>query len=299
MFSLPRACSVCGVRPAWSLALAITLGATGLSAAEAPAPAPLDDVKRDLKELKQADKPDLNPGMVSGIAAPGFQAPDSSNPPPASGVPSPLATKENKRASSSNWLVDAVELQRPGAQKKRTSVASAKKNGVAEPLDPADPSFLLKLYLAQHPSDRSSEGTLLNPGEPDSRKEEPNGLFNDYVARWMTPHDLELLGWHQEAPGAGSFSFHPPTAATPPGGQSPAPTNPYLEGAGGGLPGPGAPVAGALLRPPAASLGPTWSDPGPTVTHPASSASATPASHPSPPANPADEKKYFPQLNRF
>jgi hypothetical protein len=247
-------------------------------------PPSLDQIKGDLKTVKAGAAPELAvPATGPTLAVPLLLAPAEEP------APSPLAhsisdAAEKKRAADSDWLVHAMTESRTEAGSKHTSGQIDGRPSDIMPSDSADPNFLLKVYRAQEIMDREKReesahetlSPLVKPGDV--------GSFSELLHRCISPGERPLFGPEPGAPADADGGFATPalfpTAAPAEANAAPPKPNP------GPLPD---------VRPDAAPLPPYLSDPSPAVTPPDSRRDTAPSL----PARPADEKKYFPQLDRF
>jgi len=275
------------------VAAAGVIAAAGLvlRGADTAAPRSLDEVKGDLRNIKRGDSPELNAlGASAREALPKFTpAPDASAPPPA-------ATRDSaaKKRPSSNWLLDAMAATAAPKAGQRPKEATTPAGEEERPLlDASDPAYLLKLYLAQEP-ERSASAEDPRKTEARRGRLEDVGSFESFLSRWMSPRDVDLLGFGKAGmpgtDGAGSpasLGLFGPTAKPAPPELRP---NPYLEALKAGVSPPPAVVLD--LPPPAYPAPPPGAVPPPTVP----SVNPPPAIAPPPSA---DDQKYFPQLKRF
>lgn len=293
------------------LAAAVAAGAAG--------DAPLADSKQELKELQANRK-----GQGAPTAKDGLKAGTPSLQVPGQGVPAytrPDAEQQaresrQQNAARKNWLIDGMaRLEKEAGPKKRTRLpgdADDERGGNdSARLNPSDPAFLLKLYERQ-----KREQDLKAAGQKTPRSSQPDA-FAPFLQDWMaaSPVKDQLLGDMNRRftgggvqPGATESRQKPNKfgqgAAAPAdlGRDSSAATqsNPYLAETGvvvlpqlggsapqltssGNLPAP---------LPPSSATQPTapMAQPGPVPA-------ATDRKAPPPPL--ADDKKYFPQLNKF
>jgi len=212
-----------------------------------------------------------------------------------------------KQRKDANWLVNGVErLAREETGGGPTVVGddSAELNPLGTAADPADPSYLLKLFDAQgqrHASN-SMEKPRLTPA-PDP--------FAPFLRDWLgsSPVRSQVMDQLGKSAGAAGPTLMPASARdlpAPAATDAPLPSalsasaqaNPYLVEAD--FP---APTNNAITAPvsfPGIERGPLNGAPAvtsaPAVASPAADA-RIPAK--APPSSTADDKKYFPQLNRF
>ena len=170
----------------------------------------------------------------------------------------------SESGNSGNWLVDAMS-EKPAGPK--GGPAEAALLGARAPGTAA-------VQAGSRP-----DGSTVNP-------------LSNYLATWMTPHDLEVLKLKDAEPnptipgGTAGRRNQPPATLT-----AGAPANPYLAG----------------LAPAASADGKAPVNPPAALTRPAPAAlaaksDAAPAKTPGPPAEvlkSQDDAKYFPQLKRF
>lgn len=283
-----------GPRLAPVLVGALVVTAALLAGAEEPAPSPLEDVKVDLKAIKRGNNSEL-PAAPAGpkVSVPGFSPAQGEAVPPVSPPATELNPQAGRKPANANWLLEAMELQArtrpsqgPGAK------ALGKNDAIAA--DSCDPTYLLKLYLAQETPGEEQARTSSPGKESRAVKEMDVGTLDGFLKQWIAPRDLALLGLVAAAQGATTDLLPPgtPAPAVAPGQTStpPVPPNPFLEALKlDPLPPDLTPAAlrPANLPPPAAAV---------------SSAPPKDSNQPAernPPPNPAEDKKYFPQLKRF
>ena len=263
-------------------------------------PPPLEQIKGDLKAVKPGAASELAaPKAGSVLLVPGFAAPTGDSPPV---PPPPSDSAEKKRLADPNWLLHAMEAP-PKAktiQQRGGSGAEARQSDT-DPLDPRRQDFMLKIYREQEIRDQEHRD---NPTDKtDARLPKPGdvGPFGDLLKHWISPRDLTLLGLDSNSPSADSSDIAPPAPSTTPPPAQPVATprgpNPFLDAMQLDLPaptvGPTAPLpsVGPALAPPAMVV----PGPPPLVTPPAPGNDRARL----PPGRQAEDKKYFPQLNRF
>jgi hypothetical protein len=264
-------------------------------------PPSLDQIKGDLKTVKP-DAPELA-APVTGptLAVPLLLAP-AEEPALSLRARSTSAATEKKRTADSDWLVRAMTEPRAETGAQRRSRQTDSQQSDLMPRDSADPNFLLKVYRAQEIMERekreaSTQETLSPP-----TKSGDVGSFSDLLQHWISPGGLPLSGLEPGTPADTDGGFAPsaplPAAAPAAALAEPPKHNPFLDAAQLD-PLPSGLTAEALSPPdigPAAVPAPAnLPDASPTVTPSDSRRDAAP----SPPARPTDDKKYFPQLDRF
>jgi hypothetical protein len=273
-----------------------------LRAGDAPAPPTFEEIKGDLKAIKQDGNDAAGQGTsLSKVALPGLRAaPDSSAAAPARPPAAADAAPNGRRRADSNWLLRGVELQskpqpatrpKPGA---RSQPEAAGRDEVPLiDIDASDPAFMLQLYLAQPDARSAPEEARMRDEASDPAAQPGVGSFDTFLLQWVSKRDPALRGLIDAAsPTPAGAVFSGPSAGRPSAEPEPASVtapNPFL--AAFELDRPGAAFGGIV------SAAPSSAAPPPAVTPPppAPEASAPAA----PPPNPADDKKYFPQLNRF
>lgn len=263
-------------------------------------PPPLDQIKGDLKAVKPGAASELTtpaaaPTLpITELVAPGGE------PPPA--LPPSADSAQKKREADPDWLVHAMDAKpkaREGQQ--RHGKPTEAQSGKTDRPGAADPDLMLKIYQEQEAKEREQQKRP--EAELDSPLSKPGdvGLLSDLMKSWMSPQDATLFGVQPGSPAATGDGPVPPTV--PPVSPqtdimvAPRGPNPFLEAVQPDL---RIPDLGAPGAPP--SLDPAGVPPqaGPPVPPP----TATPAApgkdaSPSPLAHPSDDKKYFPQLDRF
>lgn len=296
------------------LGLGLTFGGGGLAAAEqtassAPASssAPSEDgisaARRDFEAVKSARNPALQPKSdLPRIAVPDL---------PAAPAVGPIAPKQLKgtEKKSANWLLDAMEKQKPRKDAERGERRERTDNAERE------------LTLDGQADDRATSADEKTPeranNDAQSRKQnaEPENPLAHYLGEWMTPQDYALLkpGIEQSLSQSGQPANNPANSPLSvgnlPGGDAifgsavssgvasaiggTPRENPYLDGLklapAMALPAP----SGVLATPPppaTISSQPTFAPPPPVA----------PAKPKIPDfAKPAQDEKYFKQLKRF
>lgn len=263
-------------------------------------PPPLDQIKGELKAAKSGAASELNaPSGGPSVGIPALRAAAEEPAPVPSAHP---AVAPGKRAPDTQWLVHAMERPRTDADPRRHDLQPGRQPADAAPHASDDPDFMLYLYREQEIRDRAQRAPSLRDAESPASKAGDVGSFSDLLQHWISPHDLVLFGMAPGAPATADGAFAPqglPSgAAVTEAPVAPPKGNPFLDAlrqeppAG---PGPAAgspPVAAAPAAPPQPD-----SLPGPMP-----SADAPPPRRDSaapPPSHEADEKKYFPQLDRF
>ncbi|MFA5057881.1 MAG: hypothetical protein WC485_07185 [Opitutaceae bacterium] len=298
------------LRPWWRAAGVV--GAAALALAQAAPPAaepaaapPLEEIKGELKALKGGNNPDLS-GLSSGpkLSVPGFTAPKDDSGPPAAPLERP-ETRENKKPTNANWLLDAMALQtKAGSDKDPKAMGQGEKNRLSV-VDPSDPAYLLKFYLAQKPENQTAEPAAARLKEPTDFGQTETGTLDGFLRTWISPGDQAPL-----RPGDASSTGYPGAWSAPATGPATVPKmparrvdapNPFLEALRSDLPasdqtGPvpsdRRPFALPAANPPSRS-------PSPAAIPPPAPGDAPTSATRKPPPNPTDEKKYFPQLDRF
>jgi hypothetical protein len=267
-----------------------------LRAGDAPAPPTFEEIKGDLKAIKQDGNDAAGQGTsLSKVALPGLRAaPDSSAAAPARPPTAADLTPDGRRPADTNWLLEGVELQTRARTAARPR-AGAGTRGETPLIDVSDPAFMLRLYLAQPAARSVPEETRSHDGASDRSAQSGVGSFDTFLSQWVSKRDPALRGLiDAAAPTPASAVFAGPGAGRPSAEPEPASVtapNPFLAAFELDRPGPAfgdifSAAPGAPAPPPAFA---------PPLPAPEASAPAPAA----PPPNPANDKKYFPQLNRF
>lgn len=283
----------------WPRLALVLVGALGMTAAvlagaEEPAPSPLEDVKVDLKAVKRGNNSEFAPAPAGPkVSVPGFNPAPGEAAPPTSAPAAGANSQAGRKPANANWLLEAVELQ---ARARPSQSPGAKAPGRNEMIavDASDPAYLLKLYLAHEPPGAEQLGTSSPRKESRAVKEMDVGALDGFLKQWIAPRDLALLGLDGTAQTATADVL--PSGIMAPAvapGQTSMPfgaPNPFLE---------------------ALKLDPLPPDLTPVAPPPANLPPPTAAVSPAPPKdsnlpaernplpNPAEDKKYFPQLKRF
>lgn len=282
----------------------VALAQAAPPAAEPASAPPLEEIKGELKVLKGGSNPDLA-GLSSGpkLFVPGFTAPKDDSGPPAAprGTPD---SREKKKSTNANWLLDAMALQTKTGSGKHPDTDGRGQDALPV-VDLADPAYLLKLYLAQRPEDQTAAPATARLEDPGDIGQTEIGILDEFLKAWISPRDQALL----RPGGASSTGFSdtwpapttvPEVASMTTFPRADAP-NPFIEALQSDLPPPdptGAapPVHQPFMLPPAA---PPSENPTPAaIPSPVPSDAPVPVTR-KPPPNPTDDKKYFPQLDRF
>ena len=278
---------------------ALLLLAAALRAAEPPPPAPpsLEELKKDLQAAKRAATTPGDGSSSLQVALPAFQA----TPEAAPAAPTRPAVDAGRATPDPNWLLNAMAPRAAADRDRAASDGRASPSGSrrsaaaadgAQPPKPSDPNYLLKIYLSQTPAANGTEAAR-DPWELDPASRDDLGSFSRFLGDWVSPHDPALRGLIEAAAPAqpGTALATAPMAA---GREKPPATteetaNPFLDALKTDLQ-PVAPLPdlGASPAPPPLSL---------VIAPPPADVEAPPANRP--PPNPADDKKYFPQLHRF
>lgn len=290
-----RSPSRCRVRPlAAVLVGALVVTAALLVRAEERAPSPLEDVKVDLKAMKRGNNSEL-PAAPAGpkVSVPGFSPAQGEAAAPAFPPAAGSNLQAGRKPTNANWLLEAMELQ---ARTRPSQGAGAKAPGKNETMavDASDPAYLLKLYLAQESPGEEQSETPSPAKESRAIKDMDVAALDRFLRQWIAPRDLALLGLDANAQAATADLLPPgtPAAAVASGQTSmqPGAPNPFLEA--------------LKLDPLSPDLTPTAPPPA-NLPPPAAAVSPAPPKDSNlpagrnPPPNPAEDKKYFPQLKRF
>jgi len=291
--------------PAFAGALALLAG-TLAAADPPPAPPSLDQLKNDLQAAQRAaDAAGDGSASLAKVALPALHAtPDTPAEAPATpaGGPTPLIPGGNQAATQANWLVDAMLPPETNAAGNRSDTGTrdatadprtakdASANPGSRAPDPSGANFLLNVYLSQ----TKAAGSRTSPASawtPDAAAAGDLGSFSRFLGDWVSPRDTALHGLiaaaSPETPGSLPASGQRETRPDPADLTSATPVNPYLEALAPDL----APAVSAMRPAPLPAV--------PSLETPAPAPGAAPPPANLPPPNPADEKKYFPQLNRF
>ncbi len=300
------------VAPSSLLGIVLLLAAR---AAGAEASAPLEAAKQELRQLESTQKNKAGPAMSDPVKldTPMLDVGGASNP----GMPQWTERKKEdekrarqaKQRQDENWLVNGVE--RLGREETAATAGTASGSTEVEVLtntpDPADPQYLLKLFDEQEKRSAAKETpTRVRPTPaPDP--------FAPFLQGWLGTSPVRNQVMEQFRKGGdvvgptavpgGTAEFRSPVVVDT--GPAPLPyetaaapkANPYLIDSG--LPIPtrdGVSGAGPL---PTVELTLPGAAPAPATVAPVSPLPDTRTPAKGPPANPADDKKYFPQLNRF
>jgi len=283
--------------PAAAGALLLVLGM--LRAAEPPPPAPpsLEELKKDLQAVKRAATTPGDGSSSLKVALPSFQAAPEAAP----AAPTRPAVDAGRETPDTNWLVNAMAPRDAAARDRFAADARAPLSDSrgalaaadgAQPPKPSDPNYLLKLYLSQAPAANGTEASR-DPWELDQASRNDLGSFSRFLGDWVSPHDPALRGLIDAAspvqPGTTSAASPLAAGREKPLAAAEEPANPFLDALNSDLK-PGEPLPD-LAAPPA--------PPPPSLVTAPPPADAGPAPSNRPPPNPADDKKYFPQLHRF
>lgn len=292
--SLPVRIMHLSVRPfarrAWLAGLAsAVVGLNGAvpPPAKHPSSAPsLDALKQDLQELKQDGAAARPSDALDRIDLPQLHPADDQAGPPSAKPPVRARPHRQLQKEARNWLLDAMRLMDANRTDRTRSARQGDQSEPAMPTDPDDPDYLLKVYLAQQPSGQTSA----RDSAGDTSRPTPLGTadFDHYLARWLSPNEVKLFGPQPAGPdGVGPPGFSvdaPPDDRLPTSIDATAGPNPYLEN------------LRTFLTPPPVSPPPAPAPSPPAVAPPSTGSPRTPMK---PPPGPEDDKKYFPQLDRF
>ena len=280
--------------PAVAGLLLVLAGTAVRAAGDAPASPTLEEIKGDLKTIKRDNAAASQGTSLSKVTLPGLQtSPDSSSSAPARPTAAADAAPDGRTKADANWLLNGVELQTKTRPDGRPSAAGSNRKETAL-LDASDPTFMLRLYLAQPDARSAAEEARARDAASDPSAQPGVGSFDTFLSQWVSKRDPALRGLLDAAAPAGMNASGPAAVAplAPPAPENaPAIPNPFL--AAFNLDSlASAPIATAAAAPsppaapPALALTPAPADSPPRVP-------------PAPPGNPTDDKKYFPQLNRF
>jgi hypothetical protein len=266
--------------------------ATAASIRAADEPPPIEQIKGDLKAVKPGAMAELPaPPAGPALSVPGFVPPAGDSPPPP-----PSDSTEKKRPADPDWLLHAMEAQPKGrtGQPRRANQADAHPAD-PDPHDQGSPDFMLKVYREQELRDRERRDDSASRTDLSLSSRGDVGPFSDLLKHWISPRDLTLFGLEPGPPSADAGALALPAALSVPAQAevtvTPRGPNPFLDAI--------QPEVNTVVPPPSggpAVAPPEAGAPGPlpAVAPPAPQMNAAP-----PPAHSADDKKYFPQLNRF
>lgn len=302
-----------------AVASAALAGLFAAVAAGAAGDAPLSGSKQELKELQANRKGQGAPTAKDGLKAstPTLQVSDQSVPaytrPDAE---QQARERQQQNAAQKNWLIDGMaRLEKEASARKRTRLPGEANNendaADSAQIKPSDPTFLLKLYERQR-----KEQDLKSAGQKTPRSSQPDA-FAPFLQDWMaaSPVKDQFLGdMSRRSAGAGtqpgmmessqSANRFGPGPAAPADlrrdSNAAAQPNPYLADANIPAPsqlgGSSAQLTSTGGLP--ATLPPVTVSPSPApMAQPGPVSAATDRKAPPPPL--ADDKKYFPQLNKF
>jgi hypothetical protein len=285
--------------------------------------APLESSKQGLRKLESGQTGSRGPEAKEGLRAetPGLSIPgQESLPLPVLMTPDKQEKQrktEKERAESQNWLVNGV--RRLEAADKRAALEPSQKEAAeagaameSAPSDTTDPQYLLRIYDEQKKVEEGRQNVAAGTRKPVADPLAP------FLQGWLGNSPSRGPAFDDFVRGRSSGSPGQPIGVTAPGqplttdttgaaspatsepAQLPSGPNPYLDNSsamGIGL--------DALNRPlhtaPPAQLPSLAAGPQPSV----SVAPLTPvpelrpAERKAPPPPQADDKKYFPQLNKF
>ncbi len=308
-------------------AAAIALGSLAvlLPGQGAESTAPLQSSKQGLRKLESGQTGSRGPDAKEGLRAetPGLSIPgQESLPAPVLVTPDKLEKQrktEKERAESQNWLVNGV--RRLEAADKRTALEPGRSQNPeatealeTAPPDASEPQSLLRLYDEQKKVEETRQTGALTSKMPAADPLAPflqgwlgnspsrGPAFDDFI-RKGTSGDSPAQTGGVVLPGSARSADNPGAtanlAAMSPG-QSTAVRNPYLESpvsAGTGLESLGRTSAPSNLGPSLnAAAGPLSVPP---VAPPVPLPESRPAERKAPPPPQGEDKKYFPQLNKF
>jgi hypothetical protein len=281
--------------------LLVAFASNGLRVGAAEEPPSLDQIKGDLKTVKSGTAPELTaPAAAPELAVPLLLAPAQEPAPPAPALSDPV---EKKRLADPNWLVHAMTDSRNETGQQRHPRQSDGQPANLMPRDSADPNYLLKVYQAQESMEREKRESAAADALSPSAKPGDVGSFSDLLQRCLSPGDASLFRpeFAMPADADGGIAIPASLPATTPAAvpvEAPKP-NPFLDATQQGLLLPGLETEAV----PPSDVDRDAAPPPPPNVPEMSPAAPPPDSHrdvePSRPARPADEKKYFPQLDRF
>jgi len=279
------------LRIAAAAALILWLSAPSPRAEDAPAP---EELKNELKAIKRGDS------AAAPNAANDVKIPPSAAAPPVFDAEAPPGQKRTEKSPKDDkqegWLLQAMK----GASGLRTEArprgksAGTKDESVFGSGSAGEPD-LLRAYREEEI--RAREARELASGDPSAKSalslDAATDPFASFLARWITPRDLALFS--PSSPSSGASAGAEPLQLGPSAGDrdtkplAPAAPNPFL--------------AGLELTATAPDLHPQPAPPvsPPVVAQAPPPPEAAPKQKPAtaPPAPSAEDKKYFPQLNRF
>jgi len=283
-------------------------------AAAAEASAPLESTKQELRQLESTQKSKAGPVMPDRVKldTPTLDVGGASNP----GTPQWTERKkeDEKRArqqqrKDENWLVNGVErLRREETATTATTTDEAMAvEALANTPDPADPQYLLKLF------DDQAKRSATNGTPAKTRPMPAPDPFAPFLQDWLgnSPVRSQVMEQFRKGGDAagqtaipgGTAEFRAPVVAgtgiapLPYESAAPAKANPYLTDSSAPIPRYDAIAGAGPLPVPELTL--PGAAPAPVSAVPVSPLpdARTPAK--GPPTSPVDDKKYFPQLNRF
>lgn len=293
------------MKPAASSAALLVLLAAAMATGTEEGGAPLAGTKKELQQLQTDRKGTGAPEVKDGLkaSAPALHLPAQSAPRPS---PEQLQRLDQQRSEArNNWLIDGMtKPARRAGTKALLPGETDRENSDQEyaRIDTSDPAYLLKLYDKQ-----KKTADPKSARNKDQRTSRPDA-FAAFLKDWMadSPVKDQLLGDLARQNGAATALGETLTdapvgdrgsAALPDFSLDPVVTaanaNPYLTN-----------TAPAVLDQPGGSS-PLLATPGGTRAGPPvppslpSATESAVADRKAPPPPLADEKKYFPQLNKF
>jgi hypothetical protein len=267
-------------------------------------PPPIEQIKGELKAAKTGPASELSAPLVAPTSLPVIEIV-----PPAGSPSSPAArlssdSIEKKRLADPDWLLHAMEAQAKAksGQQHRTGTPEVNlpdaQQAETDQHDSKNPDSMLKIYREQELKDREQrDGPAAATDVPVSKPGDV-GPFSDLLKQWISPRDSVLLGLEPGSasadPGA-EMQAAVPMPRTPAGmPASPQGPNPFLESIQLESRVPDMPAVASL--PPGGLLDAPRDVTAPPVFSPPALGNETPSA---PASRQADEKKYFPQLDRF
>lgn len=304
------------MKPAVTSAALLALLAA-MTAVGAEGDAPLSGTKKELQQL-QSDRgiqgaPSAKDGLKSDV--PSLQVPVTSGPVYQRPTPEQQEreTRQRKNAQK-NWLIDGMANLESDAATKALLPGEDSIDGDREDdnrIDTSDPAYLLKLYDKQKKADDAKAA------ESKAQRMPLNNAFAPFLQDWMaaSPVKDRLLSDMGRPTGGGTTSVFSPAAGAPSGvrgavvlpdfnrdttGPADKP-NPYLSDSAtsGAGPADGASLLLNSLGGAPASTPVAASSPAPEPLLPPVPPPVTSERNKAPPPPLADDRKHFPQLNKF
>jgi hypothetical protein len=282
--------------------------------------APLESSKQGLRKLESGQGASRGPNAKEGLRTdtPGLHIPGQEEmSTPALITPEKLEKQrkaEKESEERKNWLVNGVR-RLEAAEKSQTS-ENRRTGNAAPPVSqdapkpsPDDPQYLLRLYDEQKKAETSRQGEVAPARKPQADPFAPflqgwlgnsparGPAFDEFSRRAAAPVGNPGV----VAPLGASVLGEPAASVFVPGapasGQSAPAPNPYLASSGAPSTGLESPLTSSVINQPIIS--PVAALPAAPVTVPAPFPEVRSNERKAPPPPQAEDKKYFPQLNRF